>query len=66
MGSIANRIGRLESGHVPPCDGCGDDGDDSNVAYEVTWGDDPGDTDEPEYCEECGRQLGIVVTWGDE
>ena len=63
---LGTRIKRLESGHVPPCDGCGDDGDDSNVVYEVTWVDNQGDTGEPERCSECGRLLEYVVTWADD
>ncbi len=57
------RIKRLESGHVPPCDGCGDE---SNVEYEVTWDiREPHEPHEPERCAECGRLLEYVVTWGD-
>ncbi|MDP9485587.1 MAG: hypothetical protein M3Q49_07325 [Actinomycetota bacterium] len=68
MGSIENRLRRLEGDYATPCPGCGYDGDLSNVEYEVVWDDlnvDPDDLESPEACPECGRQLEIIVTWGD-
>ncbi len=65
--SLDGRLKRLEGGDEP-CPGCGDDGDLSNVEYEVVWDDldaDPGDQSPPETCPECGRPLEIIVSWGD-
>ncbi len=66
-GSLDARLRRLEGGDEP-CPECGWDGDWSGVEYEVSWDDldaDPGNLEPPEACPECGRQLEIIVTWGD-
>ncbi len=53
-------------GGCPECGG-GGGGDDfgPNDTYEVTWVDPSGAEDKEEWCETCGRQLVIVLTWGD-
>jgi hypothetical protein len=60
MGSIGNRLGRLEG--VSPCPECG-----GALAseYEVTWQDGPDEKLVPELCPRCGEPLEIVVTWND-
>lgn len=66
MGSIRRRLCRLEGANTPPCPGCDWTGDLSEVEYEVVWEDAPShEPTEPKRCEECGRQLEYVVTWGD-
>ena len=49
------------------CPECGGNGDDfgPNDSYELTWVDPGGPEDREEWCESCGRQLVIVITWGD-
>ncbi len=64
---LGDRVRRLEGGDES-CRECGWDGDWSGVEYEVAWDDpdaDPGNLEPPEACPACGRQLEIIVTWGD-
>lgn len=67
--TIERRVARLEEsaggGGCSRC-GWGGGGDDDNRPYELTWIDPGGADDREEFCEECGRQLVYVLTWGDE
>lgn len=71
--SVARAVSRLEEatggngGECPEC-GWGGGGDDfgPNDTYEVTWVDPGGAEDKDEFCASCGRQLVIVLTWGDD
>jgi len=64
---IERRVARLEEaaggGECPRCGWGG--GDDDNRPYELTFIDPGGPDDREEFCEECGRQLVYVLTWGD-
>ena len=54
------------SGGFPPCPECGWSGGDDfgpDDTYEIRWID-PGEADPVEtWCETCGRQTTIVITW---
>ncbi len=60
MGSIGNRLGRLEG--VSPCPECGGA---QAVEYEVVGTNVPNERPVPELCKVCDEPLEIVVTWGD-
>ena len=69
---IERRVARLEEasgagGECPDC-GCGGSDDDfgPNDTYEVQLVDPGGAEDREEFCGSCGRQLVIVLTWGDD
>jgi hypothetical protein len=65
--TIQRRVARLEeSAGGGECSRCGwaEPGDD-NRPYELRWIDPGGPDDREEFCEECGRQLVYVLTWGD-
>ncbi len=66
--TIERRVARLEeSAGGGGCSRCGwGGGGDDNRPYELTWIDPGGPDDREEFCEECGRQLVYVLTWGDE
>ena len=65
------RVEALEAatggGGFPPCPECGGDDrePDEGDVFEVVFVDPDEDTG-PEFCESCGRQLVIRITWGDE
>jgi len=68
---IESRVARLEAaagsgGKCPDCGGAGGAGPDDHSSYEIVWVDPGGPDDREEFCEECGRQLVYVLTWGDE
>ena len=68
---IGRRVARLEEaagdgGECPRCGWSGSDDFGPNDTYELTWIDPGGAEDREEFCEECGRQLVYVLTWGDE
>ena len=70
--SVQAKVARLEAatgGDDGECPECGWDGGDDfgpRDTYELTWVD-PGDSeDKDEWCETCGRQLVIRITWGDD
>lgn len=58
--------GRGPGGECPECGWGGGDDFGPNDTYEVTWVDPVGPEDKNEFCETCGRQLVIDLTWGDE
>jgi predicted RNA-binding Zn-ribbon protein involved in translation (DUF1610 family) len=65
------RVERLETatgggGECPECGWGGGDDFGPNDTYELTWVDPGGAEDKDEFCESCGRQLVIRITWGDE
>lgn len=60
MGSIANRLGRLEGAN--PCPECGGP---LAVEYEVVGVDGPLERFAPELCPGCGQSTEIVVMWND-
>ncbi len=74
--ALSTRIKRLElsSGGwgCPPCEECGwGAGDDGEVKYELTFpggysDDDLDDDPQPEFCSTCGREIGQILTFGDE
>ena len=66
--TMQKRVARLEeSAGVGKCPECGwGGGDNDNRPCELRWIDPGGPDDREEYCEECGRQLVYVLTWGDE
>ena len=69
MASLARRIRALEGLYrKSACPECGGGGDDfgPNDSYELTWVDPGGAEDKDEWCELCGRQLVIRITWGDD
>lgn len=72
VSSVQAKVSRLEAatgggGDDGECPDCGwGGGDDGNHRYEVTWVDPGGPEDREEYCESCGQQLVIVLTWGDD
>ncbi len=57
--------GRRPDGECPEC-GWGGGGDDfgPNDTFEISWVNSGGPEDKEEWCETCGRQLVIVLTWG--
>ncbi len=63
---LERRVTRLEesAGGGGRCRECGGS-DDDNPPYELTFIDPGGPDDREEFCEECGRQLVYVLTWGD-
>ena len=71
---IESRVARLvaaagSGGKCPDCGGpggAGGAGPDDHSSYEIVWVDPGGPDDREEFCEECGRQLVYVLTWGDE
>jgi hypothetical protein len=68
--TIQRRVARLEeSAGGGECSRCGwggrGPGGDDNRPYELRWIDPGGPDDREEFCEECGRQLVYVLTWGD-
>ena len=74
MASIQAKVSQLEKaatsgssagGECPECGGGG--GDDFGVhdTYELVWIDPGGPDDREEFCEACGWQLVVVLTWGD-
>jgi hypothetical protein len=69
VSSAATRVDRLlqATGGDGACPECGgpDDSDDYST-YEVVWVDPGGPDDVEEWCESCGRQVGFVITWGDD
>jgi hypothetical protein len=69
MRSIQRRVERLEeaAGAGVECPRCGwSAGDGENDTYELIFIDPGSPEDRKEYCEACGRQLVIVLSWGDE
>jgi hypothetical protein len=66
--SLERRVSRLEEavGAGGECPRCGWGEGDVNYTYELTFIDPGGPEDREEYCEVCGRQLVIVLSWGDE
>jgi hypothetical protein len=67
--TIQRRVARLEESAGGKCSRCGWGGrepGDENRPYELRWIDPGGPDDREEFCEECGRQLVYVLTWGDE
>jgi hypothetical protein len=69
--SVATKVNRLleatggDGGGCLRC-GWGGGGDGNDDTYEVVWIDSGEPDDGEEFCEECGRQLVYVITWGDE
>jgi hypothetical protein len=68
--AIERRVAQLEEtaggGECPRCGWGGSGPGDDNRPYELRWIDPGGSDDREEFCEECGRQLVYVLTWGDE
>jgi hypothetical protein len=67
--TIQRRVSRLEEaagGDCPDCGGPSGADPDDHSGYEIVWVDPGGPDDREEFCEECGRQLVYVLTWGDE
>ena len=71
--SVQTKVRHLEAatggGNGGECPECGwPEGGDfgPNDTYEITWVDPGGPEDKNEFCETCGRQTVIVITWGDE
>jgi hypothetical protein len=67
--TLERRVARLEeaAGTGVECPRCGwSGGDDDNHTYEVTFVDPGGPEDREEFCDTCGRQLVIVLSWGNE
>ena len=72
MASVETKVSQLEKatggggGECPRCGWGGRGPGDDKRPYEVTWVAPGGPDDREEFCEECGRQLVYVLTWGDE
>jgi hypothetical protein len=70
VGSLERRIQGLEAALTSDeCPVCGLDPD-APPEYVVVWEDVctedlKGETDEPEFCDNCGQQLEYVVVWDD-
>ncbi len=73
VSSVQAKLSRLETatgggddGECPECGWGGGDEFGPNDSYELTWVDPGGPEDREEWCESCGRQLVIRITWGDD
>ena len=63
---LRTATGRGNGGECPECGWGGGDDFGPRDTYEVPWVDPGGAAEKEEWCESCGRQLVIVLTWGDE
>jgi hypothetical protein len=67
MRDLKRRLKRLEegTGQAESCPECGHASGEP-IEYDVTWIDDGGKLEEPQFCQTCGEQLVYVVRWDDK